>query len=108
MAESIETRVVPVSIKLASVIILSLISLTGGFMMWALSIKTTVDRNCHDITKLEAKTAEIDTMRTSMAVVTNDLGYIKGSLVRIERAIDRNEQSRVDNRRSDSTEESQQ
>ncbi|HBA72317.1 MAG TPA: hypothetical protein DCZ63_09060 [Geobacter sp.] len=95
MAESIETKVIPVSLKVASVIILFLFGISSGVMTWAISIRSTVAQNCHDISRLETKAAEIDTMKTGVAVIASELGYIKGSLTRIERAIDRNEQSRL-------------
>jgi len=94
MAGSIEERVIPISLRVVAVAILFLLGVSGGVMTWAISIRSTVDQNCHDISRLETKAAEIEAMKTGVAVIASELGYIKGSLTRIERAIDRNEQSR--------------
>jgi len=117
MAESIEAKVIPVSIKVATSIVLFLIGATAVFALWAQTITGKVDQNCHDIEEVKINvrakaveieamrsgmTAEMSGMRTDMAVIGNDLGYIKGSLARIEGAIDRNEKVRVNNRKEDS------
>ena len=93
MAESIESKAVPVSIRTIAVVVLFFIGIAGGVAMWGQTIKSTVDRNCHDIAALEVETKNIKLdkakVETSVAVVISELGYMKSSLSRIETALTR-------------------